>query len=133
VRVYLDASAIIYSIESALPFRQKVLDRMAQAENVTGGIIITSILPRLECRVRPMREGNALLLSNYDLFFTRRSLLVADIDGTVIERATVLRAQLGLKTPDAIHLATASELRADTVLTGDRDFLRFSAINVELL
>ncbi|NNM87306.1 MAG: PIN domain-containing protein [Phycisphaerae bacterium] len=38
-----------------------------------------------------------------------------------------------VKTPDAIHAATAMECGADLVLTGDRDMLRVKELKVELV
>jgi predicted nucleic acid-binding protein len=87
----------------------------------------------LECRIRPLREGQSQLLATYDLFFAGKLVEVAEITAAVIERATEVRAQHRLKTPDAIHFATAIELQADLVLTGDRDMARCTQIKVELL
>jgi hypothetical protein len=36
MKLYLDSSAIIYSIEAAPPIRDKVLDRISQAEAISG-------------------------------------------------------------------------------------------------
>jgi predicted nucleic acid-binding protein len=129
----LDASAIIYGIEGVPAVRQAVLARVSQAEATPGGLVLTSRLSRLECRVLPLRKNQAELLSTYELFFTRQSLTLGEITASVIERATDLRVRHGLKTPDAIHMATAMELQADLVLTGDRDLARCTGIQVEVL
>ena len=133
MRLYLDACANIYAIESVPPFRNQVVARIAPAEGTVDGLIITSQLSRLECRVKPLREGNAELLAKYDEFFTRRLVRVAEITARVIEQATELRARYGFKTPDAIHLATAIEERADLFLTGDGDLARCAEVKVEVL
>ena len=116
MRLYLDASTIIYAIESLPPFRDTVIARIMQAESAEGGIIITSRLARLECRVKPIREANADLLVKYDAFFTRRQMRVLEVTAPVIEQATDLRARYSLRTPDAIHLTTAIEGHADLFL-----------------
>ena len=133
MRLYLDASAIIYGIEGVPAIRQAVLARVSQAEATSGGLILTSRLSRLECRVLPLRKNQTELLSTYELFFTRQSLTLGEITASVIERATDLRVRHGLKTPDAIHMATAMELQADLVLTGDRDLARCAEIRLEVL
>jgi hypothetical protein len=51
VRLYLDASAIIYGVEGMAQVRHAVLDRLQEAENASGGAILTSRLSQLECRV----------------------------------------------------------------------------------
>lgn len=131
--LYLDASAIIYAIESVPPFRDIVVERIAQAEGTPGGIVITSRLSRLECRVKPLRDGNAELLGKFDEFFTRRLVRVAEVTSSIIERATELRARNGFKTPDAIHLATAIENHADLFLTGDAALAQCTEVKVEVL
>lgn len=62
-------------------------------------------MARLECRTRPRRLGQLSILSDYDQFFAQNLRL--NIGAAVYDLATDLRAQHGLKTPDAIHLATA--------------------------
>jgi uncharacterized protein len=133
MRLYLDASMIIYAVESQPPFRDTVITRILQAEGAIGGIIITSRLSRLECRVKPLREANDDLLGKYEEFFTRSLVRVAEITAPVIERATGLRARYGLRTPDAIHLATAIEEHADLFLTGDTALARCAEVRVEVL
>ncbi len=132
VNIYLDASAIIYGIEGTGELRVAVLAWITKAES-SGGILSTSRLSRLECRVLPLRSGQTVLVAQYDEFFLRRSLNVVDIGCSVIDRATDLRVRYGLKTPDAIHVATAMECGADLILTGDRDMMRFKDIRVELV
>lgn len=132
VNIYLDSSAIIYGIEGTEELRNTVLARIANAEN-SGGVFSTSSLSRLECRVLPLRRGQTVLISRYDDFFLRRSLHIIDIGGSVIDLATELRVRYGLKTPDAIHVATAMECGADLILTGDRDMVRMKEIKVELV
>jgi predicted nucleic acid-binding protein len=133
VKLYLDASTIIYCLEAAMPFREKVLARLSQAEGIAGGILLTSRLSRLECRVKPLRENNRALLAVYDEFFTRESLRTIEIGPAIVERATALRVRYGVKTPDAIHLATAIEEHVDAFLTGDRDLCRCSEVVVEVV
>jgi predicted nucleic acid-binding protein len=132
VNIYLDASAIIYGIEGKEELRGVVLDWIAKTES-RGGIFLTSLLSRLECRVLPLRRGQTELIARYDAFFLSRSLIVVDIGSSVIDLATDLRVGYGLKTPDAIHVATAMECGADLILTGDRDMTRCKDIRVEMV
>jgi len=133
MRLYLEASALIYLIESVASFRDTVLARVMQAEGSANGLLITSRLSRLECRVKPLRESDHELLARYDTFLTRRLMHVAELNALVIERATELRARLGLKTPDALHVATAIAERADLFLTGDAALARVTDLRVEIL
>jgi predicted nucleic acid-binding protein len=130
VRLYLDACAIIYAIEGAAAFRLPVLSHIAQAEAASGGMVLTSQLSRLECRVKPLQNQNQNILGLYDRFFTATSVVLHEINVQVIDRATDLRAQHGFRTPDALHLATALEYRADAFLTGDAKLARCPGIQV---
>jgi predicted nucleic acid-binding protein len=131
MRLYLDASAIMYAVEGVPAFRDLVIARIAQA--VPSGELVTSQLSRLECRVKPLREGDTALLQRFDDFFTREGLTVVDLSPVVVDRATELRARAGFRTPDALHLATAVELAADVFLTGDDRLERCDAVHVEVL
>jgi predicted nucleic acid-binding protein len=90
-------------------------------------------LSRLECRVKPLRDANASLLSLYDGFFSRDRLVIVDVTASVLERATELRARHGLKTPDAIHVASAIEAGSDLLLTGDAAMARCQSVPVEIV
>ena len=133
MRLYLDANSIIYAVEAIAPFHTAVVTRMLEAEGTENGALITSRLSRLECRTKPLREGRADLLAAFDQFFSRRLMIVADVSAAAVERATELRARYGFKTPDALHLATAIEERADRFLTGDEGLHRCTEIEVEVL
>lgn len=133
MRLYLDACSIIYAIEGLPQFRDAVLARIAHVEANPDGILITSRLSRLECRVKPLRDRQTELLAHYEGFFARKPVMLADISAGIIERATELRAAHGLKTPDAIHLATAIEERAELFLTGDADLARCPGLHVEVI
>ena len=97
------------------------------------GSLVTSRLTRLECRSKPLRAGDHATLAQFDVFFSGVELAVAELSAAVIERATDLRAKYNLKTPDAIHYATAVETGAAMFLTGDRVFSRCSEVPVEVL
>lgn len=133
MRLYLDANIIISCIEGEAPARDPLLKRIGKIETSTESVLLTSLLSRLECRVKPLRDNDAALLNTYECFFSRRRLHVADISATVIERATELRARHGVRTPDAIHLATAWVEQADVFLTGDKSLTRCNEVRVEIV
>ena len=132
-RVYLDASCIVYLIEAASPFHTAVVARLTRHRTDPSAAVVPSRLSRLECRTRPLREGNSTLLGAYDAFFSSNRLMLVEINAPVIERATDLRAHHSFKTPDAIHLATAINEDASVFLTGDAELVRCAGLNVEVL
>jgi predicted nucleic acid-binding protein len=72
-------------------------------------------------------------LAQFDVFFAGVELVLAEVGPGVIERATDLRAKYNLKTPDALHYATAVEVGAKVFLTGDRALARCVEVPVEIL
>ena len=129
--VCLDASALIYLIEGEPDVQHHVKSRLAST--TTPLVIVVSRLSLLECRVKPMCDGNASSLARYDELFEQENLRVVEIDAAVIDLATQLRAEHGFKTADAIQLATALSAHADLLLTGDRQFIRCPGLHVEVV
>ncbi len=127
--IYADANVIIRLMEG-LPEARSAIEHRLRAPNI---VLCTSLLSRLECRCRPLREGNNRLLDVYEGFFNSKELTVIPIDGQVIDKATELRARLGLKTPDAIRLASAIIIGAETFLSGDHQLERCSEIAFEIV
>ena len=132
-RIYRDAAAIIYFVEAESPFHAVVRQSVERFRGDPTSRLMTSRLSRLECRVKPLRDSDPVLLAKYDAFFKRRRLIVGDVTAHIIERATELRARHRFKTPDAIHLATAIGDQADLFLTGDNDLRRCTQVQVEVL
>ena len=106
--------------------------RLAASLGVAGSLV-TSRLTRLECRSKPLRSGDFATLAQFDVFFAGIELILAEVSPAVIERATDLRAKYDLKTPNALHYATAVEVGATVFLTGDRGLARCTEVPVEVL
>lgn len=130
--IYVDANVIIRLVEGQPAVRAPIEARLAAARGVRGSVL-TSRLTRLECRVKPLRVGDAVVLAEYEGFFAGPELVLCEITPAVVEKATDIRATLRLKTPDALHLATAVVSGASAFLTGDRDLTRCTEIPVEVL
>ena len=94
---------------------------------------MASELTRLECRVKPMRAGDAALLAQYDRFFNTTVNEIVPLSRAVIDRATEIRAQHGFATPDAIHIAAALVARCDLFLTNDHRLNRPVGIPVQVI
>ncbi len=100
--LYLGACAVIYFVEAHPRFGQAITQAL---ESVQAKQIAISPLVDLECLIIPLRENNAALVQRYEIFFEQYICL--DMPGEVYRRAAVLSARHNLKTPDALHLATA--------------------------
>ena len=66
--------------------------------------------------------------------FARSDLLWQELSPAVVEQATTLRAQHGLRTPDALQAAWCLQLGQDAVmLSGDGDFERIAGLRLRLI
>jgi predicted nucleic acid-binding protein len=129
--VYLDACCFIYLVEGQ-PGWRTVLETRLRGLDPTSSLI-TSQLARLECRAKPMRDGDQELLERYDALFGASRVAVLDVSSKVIDRATELRARYAFKSPDAIHLATAIEYAASEFWTADAGLARCTDVVVTVL
>lgn len=127
MRVYLDSAPLIYLVENVSPYATTLITRLA----TPGTIQVCSELSRLECRVKPLRDGQTDLLTAFDTYFTHIITHVIPLSRQVIDQATELRARYGFKTPDAIHLAAAIIDGCNLFLTNDHRLDKCTEIAIE--
>ena len=120
-RAYIDACLLIYWVERAGPVAEAAI-RWLEAQ--TDATLCVSPLVRLEVLVGPMRRGDAALLRAYEALLAQQLWL--SMGDQAFSQALLLRAQHGLKTPDALHLATALHHGCTEFWTND-DRLRTAA------
>lgn len=131
--IYIDTNCIIYRVERIDPFLETlvpVFDRAAAGDIA----LVTSELTLLECLTHPVKRGDTELEHLYRRVLTEaKEIALYPIDRQVIESALILRAQHALRTPDAIHAATALNAGCSTFLTNDRAFERVDGLHIALL
>ena len=120
MRIYWDSCLVIYDVEGAMPFAERL---RAAYEAMTDGTVHVSDLVRLECMVVPLRTKHDKLIEAYETRFS--TLAKLDMDAATFDLAATLRADHRLKTPDALHAACAIRHRCDELWTNDG---RFTAI-----
>ncbi|MBL8822864.1 MAG: PIN domain-containing protein [Planctomycetia bacterium] len=130
--IYLDANVIIRLVEGDVGTRTPLEQRLAPSIGMTGSLT-TSQLSRLECRTKPLRALDHHTLKQFDMFFAGLEITLIEVSASVIDQATDLRAKYNLKTPDALHYASAIDAGASVFLTGDLTFSRCQEIPVEVL
>jgi predicted nucleic acid-binding protein len=132
-RLGIETSPFIYLVEKNPAY----LDRIqAIFQYVSKGRIqgITSSITLAEVLTMPLKMKQQQYVDAY-----RRMLLNTDniktqpVTTAVAERAAQLRASYGLRTPDALHIATAIEYRCDAFLTNDLQLMRVNEIRVLVL
>lgn len=100
-KIYLDSCIAIYLVEEHPAYAAAIEDKLAESD----WIICYSPLTELECLVLPLRLKRNDLLGKFSRFFTLNMKL--EMPEAVYRDATRLRADFGIKMPDALHLATA--------------------------
>jgi predicted nucleic acid-binding protein len=134
MKLFLDACSIIYLIESQQEQGRQARLLVNQALQAKTQLAV-SRLSFLECRVLPLKTQNAKLLDYYDRFFRLPDLEIVELDATVIDIATELRANHSgaLRTPDAIQLACAIMSGTNQFLTGDKKLAAIQEVEVIII
>jgi uncharacterized protein len=130
--IYVDTNVIIRLIEGDDAARAPIEARLLPLRG-QNRFLLTSQLSRLECRTKPMRNGDKAKLAIFDSFFISTEVELIPLTAAVVDKATELRATLNVKTPDALHLASAILAGAKAFLTGDKGLERCKSIAVEIL
>jgi len=127
-RIGLDTNVLIYYIEEHPVFLEKVeplIDWIADGR-VIG---ITSYVTLLELLVKPIKEKRSDLVDQYKKILTSQLEMVS-LDESVSLKAAELRAKYGIKTPDAIQLASVISKNGDAFITNDRRLETIEEIRV---
>ncbi len=106
MRIYCDSVILIYYFEGAPPFKTRAATRLS-ALWAAGDIVTISDLVRLECRVQPIRLGNAIQLADYDNLFSQPHIQRIPITTAVFDRATLVRAKHNFKLNDRAGLRSS--------------------------
>lgn len=87
-----------------------------------------------EVLVQPLRTNNKDLTERYEAVLSdSHSFQLEPVTVAVGRRAADLRARYNLRTPDALHVATAIVSGCDAFLTNDADIKQVTEINVLVL
>lgn len=123
-RIYLDTNVLIYFVEGNDSF-SAVLRDVFQAIDNRSLVAVTSELTLAEVLVKPLAEAKTAIASIYRTLLSGEGpIRMLTVDRSVLLAAAELRARLGGRLFDAIHVASAAQAACDVFLTQD---LRISA------
>lgn len=126
IYVYLDSCLVIYLVEEHLTLAPLLENYIANRLNL---VFTVSDLTEMECSVMPFRKNNRRLIDKYFDWFGKTE--VFSLNRKIFHQAAKLRADFTtLKTPDALHLATAIHHNCDEFWTNDN---RLSKIEPNLV
>ena len=132
MRIYLDAAPVIFLVEGVAGVCDHIAARLRSGVQA-GDIFVASDLTRFECRVHPLKSGNTNALQAFEQFFAGREVLLEAIPRSAWDMAAEVRAQHGLRTPDALHVAAAVTLGCELLLTADERLSRCPVLPTELV
>ena len=119
--VYLDANPVIYSVENH-PVYWPLLQPLWQAAKGKTIEIVSSDLVLMETLIGPLKSGDTALANAYEQLFQQAQTRLLPITHATLRRAAQLRATTKLKTPDALHAATALDASCALFVTNDVGF-----------
>jgi predicted nucleic acid-binding protein len=126
----LDTVCFIYFFEDNpqyVPFVQPLFEFIE--DGVVSGI--ASTIAMMEVLVKPKREKNDVLVSQYEFIFeTYPNLTIYDCSRDIAKRASGLKARYELRAPDSIQIATALEGKADAFIANDDYLKRIEEIEI---
>lgn len=131
--IALDTSIWIYHFEGSAAYG-RAADSVLEA--VSGGHVeaVVSELVLLELLVAPMKKGAQDVADEIEMTLLHfPNLQLAPVTRAVLVRAAEFRARYGLRTPDAIMVATAIESGATLAVTNDDAWQKVREIEVLLV
>lgn len=121
-RVCVDTQFCIYLVERNPKFClacDAILRRIVESR----ASLIVSELAIHECLVLPLRNKDVAAVERYETFFAQPSVNCVPVDRTVLRAAAAIRAEhLRIRSPDAIHIATAAAHSAAALITNDHSW-----------
>ena len=131
--VFFDTSPLIYYLDGIEPFASKVENYMLSAMD-NKCALYTSSITDMEYLVYPYRKKNITKISTYKSFLRNAQFLKVSIDEKIAETAAQIRAKYsGIKSMDALQLASAMISGCDVFLTNDKQLRQVNEIQVLLV
>jgi predicted nucleic acid-binding protein len=130
--VFIDSAPVIYFVEDTPQVGKPTRERISRWAS-DGTRFVTSVITLCEVLVHPRRTGDKATEVAYLTFL--ENLLdepPVSLDRPTAELAADLRARHGVRTPDALQLASALRLGCDTFFTNDHQLRRVGGIEIVL-
>ena len=133
MRIALDSNVFIYALERNIEWSKPAIAilRQLEGETITG---VASVLCLSEVLAYPFMKSQQMGEDAQLFMEGLGGIDYIPMDAEIAIRAGRLRAAHGpkLKTPDAIHLATALWEHADLFVTNDRELLKLTLLDLKI-
>lgn len=131
--ITIETAPFIYYVEKHPLYGVKIRG-VFQIIEQTNIQIVTSTITLTEVLTKPIKNGDAQLVNIYRGLLSRhKSIQIYSVLPSIAEKAAELRAKYNLRTPDALHIATAIESNSDAFLTNDLGLKRITELQVLIL
>jgi predicted nucleic acid-binding protein len=118
--VFLDTMVFSYQLANHPSYAAltSVVLNAVESGQIAG---LTSTITLAEILTLPAKAGDRQAMQDYELYLTHfPNLEVVTLDTALARETARVRAVTGLRTPDAIQVATARLASADAIVTNDR-------------
>lgn len=127
---YIDTAPFIYFLESNPLFVDSARNLFTYFRTHDSNIT-TSVVTLTEVLVKPLASANTELEYRYRVLLERTSkVMLVAVSRDIADKAAHLRAQYGIRTPDALHLATALHMGCQVFITNDEMLKRVTDLQV---
>ncbi len=131
--IYIDTVTIIYAVEQT-PTYGVLLNPLWHSLQAGNLEVFSSELTLMETLIRPIRNSDTFLVDAYERLLGSPQMQLIPISKTVLREAARLRAITpSLRTPDAIHIATATISGCTQFLTNDRQLRTATTLPIVIL
>lgn len=132
-RIGLDSMGFIYFLEDNSNFANlaEIIFELAEKDEA---VIISTVLAPIEVLTGYRKTKDSAAENEFiQMVQDFPNIEIYDLDFRMIERVVDLRAKYSIKTPDAIHIATAIENKADIFVTNDAALKKIKEIEIVCL
>ncbi len=130
--ICIDSPAIIYSVEHIEPYSSLLEPLWRQVETGQCSVVCSELVV-LETLVKPIRENNSALITLFRAVLDTSDVRLVPVTRPVWEEAARIRALTGLKTLDALYVATSLITGCDFLVTNDSDYRRVADLSTVVL
>ena len=132
-RLYIETAPLIYYVETNPVYIARMDAIIDEVENQPIRTF-SSVITLAEVLNHPLKTGNKTLEQEYrDILVNSGGYQLVSITISVAESAADLRARYNLRTPDALHVASAIHVGCDAFLTNDVGIKRVQELTILIL
>jgi len=131
--ICIDSCILIYFIQDDKKF-SKIINNIFTEISKNDGCINTSFLSLIEILVKPIENNDVDMIKKCKEYMLNSKILhLIPLDEKIAEKSAYIRAKNGIKTPDAIEIATAVITGSDVFITNDKRLQKIKELPVIIL